>query len=94
MYDAKDHAIFMVYRQCRSSRYLAYEDRDSPRKSTWDVLLKETRAPGIHFQDYRELQGYELPEWSHLTRASAERYTEALYRIIERDYAPANGTRC
>ena len=73
---------------------MAYEDRDSLRKSTWDMLLKETRAPGIHFQDYRELQGYELPEWSHLTRASAERYTEALYGIIERDYAPANGTRC
>ena len=73
--------------------YLAYEDRVFPRKSTWDVLLAKTRAPGIHFQDYRALQGFDLPEWSHMTRASAERYTEALYRILERDYAPPDGTR-
>ena len=73
--------------------YLAYEDRDYPRKSTWDVLLKEAAVAGIHFQDYRALQGYDLPEWSHMTRASAERYTAALYQIIERDYPPADGTR-
>jgi hypothetical protein len=73
--------------------YLGYEDRNFPRKSTWDVLLENTRTPGIHFQNYRELQGYDLPDWSHMTRASAERYTEALYRIIERDYAPSDGAR-
>jgi len=64
--------------------YLAYEDRNFPRKSTWDVLLRKTKAPGVYFQDYSELQGYDLPEWSHMTRASAERYTQALYRINER----------
>jgi hypothetical protein len=73
--------------------YLDYEDREFPRKSTWDVLLATAPAPGIHFQDYPELQGYDLPEWSHMTRASAERYTEALYRIIERDYLPPGGVR-
>jgi alginate O-acetyltransferase complex protein AlgI len=73
--------------------YLAYEDRVFPRKSTWDLLLEKTRAPGIHFQDYRALQGFDLPEWLHMTRASAKRYTEALYRILERDYAPPDGTR-
>jgi hypothetical protein len=73
--------------------YLTYEDRAFPRKSTWDVLLEKAEAPGIHFQDFRELQGYDLPEWSHMTRASAERYTEALYRIIERDYALPDGAR-
>jgi hypothetical protein len=28
-----------------------------------------------------------------MTRASAERYTAALYQIMERDFAPADGTR-
>jgi len=73
--------------------YLHYEDRDFPRKATWDVLLEKTKAPGIHFQDHRELQGYDLPDWSHMTRTEAERYTETLYRIIERDHAPSDGTR-
>lgn len=66
------------------SGYLSYEERWFPRATTWDVLLERTGAPGIHFQDYPELQGYDLPEWSHMTTESAERYTAALYAIIDR----------
>ena len=44
--------------------------------------LAATAAPGIHFEDYPELQGYYLPEWSHMTRAEAERFTAALYGEI------------
>ena len=74
--------------------YLAYENRFYPRHKTWDVLIAKTGAPGIYFEDYPELRGgYELPEWSHMTRASAERYTDALFRIMEGDFAPADGTR-
>jgi hypothetical protein len=83
----------ILVRDPSAGKYLAYEDRAFPRKSTWDVLLEKTQVPGIHFQDFRELQGYDLPEWSHMTRASAERYTEALYRIIERDHALPDGAR-
>jgi hypothetical protein len=70
--------------------YLAFENRVFPRASTWDVLLATTGAPGIHFEDYPELrpdvQGYYLPEWSHMVRADGERVTAALYGIIERDF--------
>jgi len=62
--------------------YLEYEDREFPRAKTWDVLLQRTGAPGIHFQDHATLQGLDLPEWSHLSRADAERYTAALYPIV------------
>jgi hypothetical protein len=69
---------------------LAYEYREFPRARTWDALLAATRAPGIHFEDYPELrpelQGYYLPEWSHMTRADGERFTAALYQIIERNF--------
>jgi hypothetical protein len=67
-----------------NGRYLEYENRDFPREKTWDVLLERTGAPGIHFEDYPDQQGLELPEWSHLSAADAERYTEALYRSVER----------
>lgn len=74
--------------------YYAYENRMLPRQKAWDVLLAKTGAPGIYFEDYPELRsGYELPEWSHMTRASAERYTAALYRIMARDFAPPDGSR-
>lgn len=66
--------------------FLEFENKVLPRAKTWDVLLARTGAPGIHFEDYPELQGLELPEWSHLTHADAQRFTAALYRIIERDF--------
>lgn len=66
--------------------YLEFENKVFPRARTWEVLLQRTGAPGIHFQDYPALQGYDEPEWSHLSAADAERFTAALYRIIERDY--------
>lgn len=68
-----------------AGEFLAYEDRAFPRAKTWDVLLAKTRAPGVHFQDHPELQGFWLPEWSHLAARDAVRFTEALYAIIERD---------
>jgi hypothetical protein len=66
--------------------YLQYENQNFPRARTWDALLAATGAPGIHFEDYPEMQGYNLPEWSHMTRTEAERFTAVLYRIIERDF--------
>ena len=69
-----------------------YEQRVFPRDRTWDVLLARTGAPGIHFEDHPEMQGYELPDWSHLTTADAERFTATLATIVRRDYwkaAPA-----
>jgi hypothetical protein len=66
--------------------YLEYENRNWPRARTWDALLAATGAPGIHFEDYPELQGYYLPEWSHIEQSDAERFTAALYRIIQRDF--------
>jgi len=68
--------------------FYEFENKIFPRAQTWDVLLAKTGAPGIHFEDYPELQGMELPEWSHLTHADAERYTAALYKIIARDVWP------
>ncbi len=69
--------------------YLAYEEQHYPRARTWDVMLAATHAPGIHFQDYPQLQGYYLPEWSHMTQPEAERFTAALYKIIEEKFWPA-----
>ncbi len=71
-----------------SDRYLEFDDKVFPREKTWDVLLARTGAPGIHFMDHPELQGLNLPEWSHLAQADADRFTAALYAIIERDYWP------
>ncbi|MDQ3495493.1 MAG: hypothetical protein M3485_08260 [Pseudomonadota bacterium] len=58
-----------------------------PRAETWDALLARTGAPGIHFEDYPELQGYDLPEWSHLSAAEADRFTVALAPLVQAAFA-------
>ncbi|MDR6841706.1 hypothetical protein [Pseudoxanthomonas sacheonensis] len=69
--------------------YYAFEQKTTPRARTWDVLLQRTGTPGIHFEDYPQLQGYELPEWSHLTAADAKRFTTALAPLVEQEFARA-----
>jgi hypothetical protein len=66
--------------------YYAFEQMALPRAETWDLLLQRTGTPGIHFEDYPQLQGYELPEWSHLSHADAKRFTLALTPLVEREF--------
>ena len=67
--------------------YATSEIDIAPRDQTWDVLLERTGALGLHFQDHEEMQGYYLPEWSHMTGEEADRFTEALYGLVQRELA-------
>lgn len=83
----------LFVRMPSDGEFLAYENRLYPRARTWDKLLAATGAPGIHFEDYPQLQGYYLPEWSHMPLAEGERFTAAMYAIIVREYwGPGAGT--
>jgi hypothetical protein len=73
--------------------YYAAEQRDLPRARTWDLLLQRTGATGIHFEDYPQLQGYDQPEWSHLSAAEAQRFTAALVPLAEREFERQQGRR-
>jgi hypothetical protein len=76
----------LFVRMPSSGEYLSFENREFPRARTWTALLASTGAPGIHFEDYPELQGYQLPDWSHMTHSEAERFTAALYGLVTRDF--------
>ena len=74
----------LFVRHPSSGPVLAGEDKGFARASTWDVLLKRTGEKGIHFADHAELQGYDIPEWSHLSASEAVRYTAALHGVVSR----------
>jgi hypothetical protein len=76
----------LFVRMPSSGEYLSFENREFPRARTWGALLAATGAPGIYFEDYPELQGYRLPDWSHMTHSEAERFTAALYGVVTRDF--------
>ena len=62
------------------------ESQQVPRDQTWDRLLRETGAFGIHFEDYPEMRDLEVPEWSHLSRDSATRFTRAYVGVLRERY--------
>ncbi|MEO6970426.1 MAG: hypothetical protein ABI217_05990 [Chthoniobacterales bacterium] len=61
-----------------SGELKALENKLTPRAAYWDRLLKETAAPGIHFEDYPELAGFTCPEWSHLSAGDSVEFTKRL----------------
>ncbi|PKM09440.1 MAG: hypothetical protein CVV17_00760 [Gammaproteobacteria bacterium HGW-Gammaproteobacteria-7] len=67
--------------------YATAEPNIAPRESTWDRLIERTGAIGLHFEDHREMQGYWLPEWSHMSASEADRFTARLYPLIQRALA-------
>jgi hypothetical protein len=73
--------------------YTGAEDGGFPRERFWDRLVEETDCVGVAWQDYLGLQGYELPEWSHLSAAERTRYTRALTPILYREMEAKSDAR-
>jgi hypothetical protein len=67
--------------------YASSEPDGHPRELSWDPLLERTGALGLHFHDHEEMQGYWLPEWSHMTGSEADRFTEVFYNLVMRELA-------
>ena len=59
------------------------ENEYTPRADYWDQILKVTAAPGIHFEDYEELSGFDCPEWSHLSKPDAIEFTRRLIPLFQ-----------
>ena len=59
------------------------ENKYTPRTQIWDQLLQTTDAPGIHFEDYPQLMGFDCPEWSHLNKKDATEFTRRLIPLFK-----------
>src|SRR5438132_3778073 len=54
------------------------EDREMPRRGIWDRVIKETGAPGIYYEDYPDLSGFNCLEWSHLSAGDSVEFSKRL----------------
>ena len=79
--------LVLFVRMPSVGEYYAFEEKYLPRAETWDLLLQRTGTPGLHFMDYPQLQGYELPEWSHLSASEATRFSAQLVPLVEAEFA-------
>ena len=66
--------------------YYAFEEKNFARAETWDRLLERTATRGIHFMDHPQLQGYDLPEWSHLSASEARRFTGQFVPLVQAEF--------
>lgn len=73
--------------------YTPVEEFGFPRARFWDRLVSETDSAGVSWQDHAALQGYDLPEDSHLSAAEATRYTRALVPILYAEIGKKRGGR-
>ena len=58
------------------------EEHYTPRAAIWDRLVRETGAPGVYFEDYPELSGFECPEWSHLSAEDSVVFSQRLVQVM------------
>ncbi len=63
--------------------YLETETRLYPREEYWNRLLRESGCPGHHFEDNTETRVMIPPEWSHLNRKDADRYTQIIIGFLQ-----------
>jgi hypothetical protein len=66
-----------------SGLLLEVENKYYPTNTHWDVLLKYTNTPGVHFADYPVIANFVCPEWSHLSTVDAITFTETLVSALQ-----------
>ena len=74
---ARGGKIVFVRFPC-SGELKTLEDRETPRAGIWDRVLKDTGAPGIYYEDFRDLAGFNCPEWSHLSASDSVEFSKRL----------------
>ncbi len=75
-----------------SGKLKELEDRATPRTGIWTRLLKESGAPGVYFEDFPELAGFDCPEWSHLSASDSVEFTKRLVPHLKTALAQAAET--
>jgi hypothetical protein len=78
----------LILVRCPSTGY--YKEGEAmflPRAEFWDELVLNTNAKAYHYNDYETLKNFDCPEWSHLSKESAEIFTTELANIMINDGA-------
>ncbi len=75
------HVIFIQFPT--TGDHLRYDEFMFPKAQYWDAFAAKTSALCLHFQDVPQLADFACPDWSHLDRADAPRFTQELARVLD-----------
>ena len=71
----------------------AIDEKIAPRQRYWDPIASRVEAVPIHFRDHKEMQGYRLPDSSHLDHAERDAFTKAFVGLLEQKGLRVNAAR-
>lgn len=63
--------------------HLRYDEFMFPKAQFWDAFAARTSALCLHFQDVPQLADFACPDWSHIDRADAPRFTQELAMVLD-----------
>ena len=66
-----------------TGEHLRYDEFMFPKAQYWDAFAAKIPALCIHFQDVPQLADFTCPDWSHLDRADAPRFTQELAKVLD-----------
>ncbi len=66
-----------------TGEHLRYDEFMFPKAEYWDAFAAKTSALCLHFQDLPQLAGFTCPDWSHIDRADAPRFTQEFARVLD-----------
>ena len=66
--------------------FLEIEAMAFPRAVMWETLLAHTETVGVHFEDHEDMQGFTIPEWSHIVARETPAMTRAVLRVLREEF--------
>ncbi len=73
--------IFMQFPT--SGEHWRYDEFVLPKTQYWDAFAARSSALCLHFRDVPELADFACPDWSHLDRRDAPRFTRQLAKVLQ-----------
>ena len=73
--------IFMQFPT--TGEHLRYDEYMFPKAQYWDAFAAKISALCLHFKDVPELADFACPDWSHLDRTDASRFTQQLAKVLD-----------
>jgi hypothetical protein len=74
----------VIFRPITGGAFLEGQQKLYPRDRCWDVLAKKIDVDMIRFEDVPSMLKYESPDFSHLDRRDASRFTLDFAAELER----------
>ncbi len=62
-----------------------HSNRMLPRQKVWDKFVAAAKCPAYHYEDYKFMSKYTLPDWSHMYVDDAKTYTRDIVNQLIKD---------